>query len=217
MPITQAVPLLRVADVARSIEWYRGTLGFVGDPFPGAPPHEFAILRHGQVELMLRRGSPPVRPTPRPYDWDVYLRREGSASARCSRHSALVASLHEGWSGCLMVWQSLRLQTPMVMSFVSASRWKMRVICQHLTPNALLAYSVRLVAQICNLPYRRFVIGMASESSSALALSDAPQNAILRYSATRRSRSRGARRLRRFDPRSSTGCEKRGGLEKFKR
>ena len=78
MPITQAVLLLRVADVARSIEWYRGTLGFVGDPFPGAPPHEFAILRHGQVELMLRRGSPPVRPTPRPYDWDVYLRREGS-------------------------------------------------------------------------------------------------------------------------------------------
>ena len=77
MPITQAVPLLRVADVARSIEWYRGTLGFVGDPFPASPPHEFAILRHGNVELMLRRGSPTVRPQPRQYDWDVYLRREG--------------------------------------------------------------------------------------------------------------------------------------------
>ena len=73
MPITQVVPLLRVADVARSIEWYRGTLGFVGDPFPALPPHEFAILRHGGVELMLRRGSPPVRPQPRQYDWDVYL------------------------------------------------------------------------------------------------------------------------------------------------
>lgn len=70
--------MLRVADVARSIEWYRGTLGFVGDPFPARPPHEFAILRDGQVELMLRRGSPPVRPQPRPYDWDVYLRREGA-------------------------------------------------------------------------------------------------------------------------------------------
>lgn len=78
MPIKLAVPLLRVSDVARSIEWYRGTLGFVGDPFPAKPPHEFAILRHGQTELMLRRAAPPVRPQPKPYDWDVYLRLEGS-------------------------------------------------------------------------------------------------------------------------------------------
>ena len=40
----------------------------------------------------------------------------------------------------------------------------------------------RLVAQICNLPYRRFIIGTASGNSSALALADVPQNAILRYS-----------------------------------
>jgi hypothetical protein len=60
------------------MEWYRGILGFVGDPFPTSPPHEFAILRQGQVELMLRRGTPPVRSAPRPYDWDVYLRREGT-------------------------------------------------------------------------------------------------------------------------------------------
>src|SRR5262245_35081355 len=77
MPIKLAVPVLRVTDVARSIEWYRAMLGFVGDPFPSAPPHEFAILRQGPVELMLRRGSPPVRPQPRPYNWDVYLRRDG--------------------------------------------------------------------------------------------------------------------------------------------
>lgn len=77
MPLTKAIPLLRITDVARSIEWYRGTLGFVGDPFPATPPHEFAILRHGQVELMLRRGSPPAPSQPRQYDWDVYLRRKG--------------------------------------------------------------------------------------------------------------------------------------------
>jgi len=77
MAIQQVVPVLRVRDVARSMEWYRGILGFVGDPFPATPPHGFAILRQGQVELMLRRGSPPERSAPRPYDWDVYLRREG--------------------------------------------------------------------------------------------------------------------------------------------
>jgi catechol 2,3-dioxygenase-like lactoylglutathione lyase family enzyme len=76
MIIRQAVPLLRVADVARSIQWYRETLGFVGDPFPASPPHAFAILRNGKTEMMLRRGSP-ARPQPRPYDWDVYLRLEG--------------------------------------------------------------------------------------------------------------------------------------------
>jgi len=77
MPLTKAIPLLRVNDVARSMQWYRATLGFVGDPFPTLPPHEFAILRHGHVELMLRRGSSPARSKPRQYDWDVYLRREG--------------------------------------------------------------------------------------------------------------------------------------------
>src|SRR5262245_8902871 len=78
MAIKQAIPLLRVTDVARSMQWYRETMGFVGDPFPVQPPHQFAILRHGTVELMLRRGAPPVRPPSRLYDWDVYLRREGN-------------------------------------------------------------------------------------------------------------------------------------------
>jgi len=76
--ITQAIPLLRVADVSKAIEWYRGALGFSADPFPSTPPFEFAILRHGRAELMLRRGSPPVRSKPKQYDWDVYLRLDGS-------------------------------------------------------------------------------------------------------------------------------------------
>ncbi len=76
MEIKQAAPVLRVADVARSIEWYRSTLGHEGDPFPPAPPHQFAILRQGATELMLRRGAPPVRNQPKQYDWDVYLRLE---------------------------------------------------------------------------------------------------------------------------------------------
>lgn len=72
--VDRTVPVLRVADVAHSIEWYRAMLGFVGDPFPASPPFEFAILRRGQTELMLRRGASPARPNPRQYDWDVYVR-----------------------------------------------------------------------------------------------------------------------------------------------
>jgi hypothetical protein len=78
MAIKQAVPLLRVVDVERTIAWYHDTLGFCGDPFPETPPYEFAILRHGPAEMMARRGSPPVRAQSGQYDWDVYLRLEGS-------------------------------------------------------------------------------------------------------------------------------------------
>ena len=74
MPIKQIVPVLRVADVARSMEWYQTTLGFEADPFPATPPHQFAILRQDSAELMLRRGSSTARSQPRAYDWDVYLR-----------------------------------------------------------------------------------------------------------------------------------------------
>jgi hypothetical protein len=53
----------------------------------------------------------------------------------------------------------------------------------------VLSAQPALVAQICNLPYRRFVIGRASESSNAPGLADMQQNAILRYSAERQSRN----------------------------
>ena len=74
MSIKQAVPVLRVADVARSMAWYCQALGFMGDPFPARPPYNFAILRHGITEIMLRRGTPTAPSPPKPYDWDVYLR-----------------------------------------------------------------------------------------------------------------------------------------------
>lgn len=76
MPIQRAVPVLRVADVGRSVAWYRDVLGFAADPFPAAPPYQFAILRHGPVELMLRCDEGALRRSPKPYDWDVYLRLE---------------------------------------------------------------------------------------------------------------------------------------------
>jgi hypothetical protein len=52
----------------------------------------------------------------------------------------------------------------------------------HPSPFPLPSSACVYVAQICNRPYRRFVIGGAPEISSALALAGLPQNAILRYS-----------------------------------
>ena len=49
------VPVLRVADVARCMSWYREILGFSVDPFPGEAPFEFCILRRDATELMLRK------------------------------------------------------------------------------------------------------------------------------------------------------------------
>ena len=86
MPIQQAIPLLRVADVRRSMDWYRAMLGFVGDPFPAAQPYRFAILRHGKVELMLRQGVPALRSNPRPHDWDIYLRLEATPFREAYAH-----------------------------------------------------------------------------------------------------------------------------------
>jgi uncharacterized glyoxalase superfamily protein PhnB len=74
MSITRITPVLRVPNVAKSIQWYHDMLGFCTDPFPDKPPYLFAILRHGDSEIMLRRGTPPTRPKPKKYDWDIYLR-----------------------------------------------------------------------------------------------------------------------------------------------
>ena len=103
MIIEAAVPLLRVVDVARSIAWYHGTLGFIADPLPASAPHEFAILRHGQAELMLRHGAPPVRSQPKSYDWDVYLRLDDSRFrelfAQLSAHGVVTRRLERMFYG----------------------------------------------------------------------------------------------------------------------
>jgi hypothetical protein len=67
--IDSAVPVLRVARVARSMAWYADVLGFSPDPV--------AILRRGDVELMLQRVrsgvGEPLSATAGG-GWDVYLR-----------------------------------------------------------------------------------------------------------------------------------------------
>lgn len=76
MGLTLIVPVLRVADVTESINWYHEMLGFEADPFPELPPFKFAILRLGGHEIMLRGMAESEKREPQKYNWDVYLRLE---------------------------------------------------------------------------------------------------------------------------------------------
>lgn len=76
MGVSLIVPVLRVADVMESINWYHETLGFEADPFPDLPPFKFAILRLGRNEIMLRASAESEKRTPEKYNFDVYLRLE---------------------------------------------------------------------------------------------------------------------------------------------
>jgi len=74
MRFERAVPVLQVADVGRSIDWYVAAFGFDPDPFPRNPPYAFAILRRDGAEIMLQ-GEGSSRPPDATEDgWTVYLR-----------------------------------------------------------------------------------------------------------------------------------------------
>lgn len=82
MEIFQAVPVLQVSDVERTMRWYEEHLGFCGDPAPSQRPYRFAILRYGppgpgSTEIMLRFAEDVVDARPVRSRWDVYLRVRG--------------------------------------------------------------------------------------------------------------------------------------------
>lgn len=76
--IEGAAPVLRVADVDRSVAWYRRVLRFDADCFPDEPPHAFAILTRDGATIMLQGVSPGEQAGPLdPGNWSVYLRLSG--------------------------------------------------------------------------------------------------------------------------------------------
>src|SRR5262252_2516214 len=77
MRFERAVPVLQVADVGRSIEWYVVVFGFDADPFPPNPPYGFAILRRDSTEIMLQHGDASHAPGAGDEGWTVYLRIGG--------------------------------------------------------------------------------------------------------------------------------------------
>lgn len=80
LQFTAIVPVLRVADVARSQRWYQEILGFSEVAAPSAPSTDSCRLRRDHTELMLRRatGSAALR-TPSEGAWDVLVRLSGDS------------------------------------------------------------------------------------------------------------------------------------------
>ncbi len=71
------VPVLRVTDVARSIAWYQGILGFAATTVPDDAPYTSAVLMRDNAELVLRSGRTAAVHAGSVDDWDVYLRLDG--------------------------------------------------------------------------------------------------------------------------------------------
>ena len=74
----RAAPVLQVANVEKSLRWYKDVFGFKAVAFPDHPPYTFAIVEGGGAEIMLQcaEGSRPPDPE---FLWSVYLRVDGSA------------------------------------------------------------------------------------------------------------------------------------------
>jgi uncharacterized glyoxalase superfamily protein PhnB len=75
--VDAATPVLGVADVGRTLEWYRDVLGFEANTFPAEPPFAFAILERTGTQLMLQRLRAGEAARPPSVGLDVYLRVGG--------------------------------------------------------------------------------------------------------------------------------------------
>ena len=94
MRFERAVPVLQVADVGRSIDWYVAAFGFDPDPFPPNPPYSFAILRRDGAEMMLQDATSSRPADAKEEGWTVYL--------------------HVAGDGLLDLADSVRRSTPLV-------------------------------------------------------------------------------------------------------
>src|SRR6185436_11931015 len=80
----RAVPVLQVANVETSLQWYVNVLGFTSNTFPSTPPYSFAILRREGAEIMLQCADEPrvastsERKCDPEFLWSIYLRVAGT-------------------------------------------------------------------------------------------------------------------------------------------
>jgi uncharacterized glyoxalase superfamily protein PhnB len=90
------VPVLRAADVARTVAWYCRSLGFSAQSFPPQPPHEFAMLSRDRAQLMIRRAVSEEELVARESGWDLFIRVSGEIDqlfARLRDQEQIVRSL----------------------------------------------------------------------------------------------------------------------------
>jgi catechol 2,3-dioxygenase-like lactoylglutathione lyase family enzyme len=90
------IPVLRVADLSRSLAWYRDHLGFTADEGAAAVASDACILRRDGTELMLRRVAPGSPAVLRTYDWDVYIRLSGGELTQLLDHARRTTPLVRG-------------------------------------------------------------------------------------------------------------------------
>jgi catechol 2,3-dioxygenase-like lactoylglutathione lyase family enzyme len=78
--LESAATAFAVADVEKTIAWYKEHLGVDADAFPARPPHQWASIWRDGVEIMLLRVEGYKKPdlrTRRPSVFDVYVRTTG--------------------------------------------------------------------------------------------------------------------------------------------
>lgn len=106
--LKKLTPNLIVADVARSVAWYRDVLGFEVDAtVPEAAPYVFAIVRSGHVEIFLNAPEPAVAEYPaftdRPIGGTLTLFIEvadiAAAHASLEGRVPIVMPLEKKWYG----------------------------------------------------------------------------------------------------------------------
>ena len=77
----RATPVFLVSDIAATMQWYSGTLGFHADAVPESPPHHFCILKKDNVEIFLQQldgyRKPDLYHKRDGGVWSVYLRMQG--------------------------------------------------------------------------------------------------------------------------------------------
>jgi uncharacterized glyoxalase superfamily protein PhnB len=79
--LQSVTPVFLVGDIAATMRWYQGTLGFEAEAVPEAPPHAFCILRKDDVVIFLQQLTGYRKPDL--YDereggvWSAYLHTEG--------------------------------------------------------------------------------------------------------------------------------------------
>ena len=96
------VPVLAVADISATLEWYQSKLGFFSDPFPEHEPYVFAILFRDDIEIFLQRVVDYQKP-------DVYRSRSGGVWDAYIRLTD-VKSLYEAIKDDVTIVQPLRQQ-----------------------------------------------------------------------------------------------------------